>query len=84
MKLTETNSGRWTRIETCGMTGLPLEDAIQNAAERIISRLHGADHFPNRAIGWSILPDRFDAELCRAVGGMTEHTGERLTFQVSH
>jgi len=72
MRLREIETGRWTTIETGTITGLPREDAIHQAADRLAMRIHGGDCFARRAIGWANLPNQFQATICRAVGGMTE------------
>ena len=85
MRLKNTQTEKWTHIidadyneadtdQTC------VEDAVKSAANRIIEREYGTDHFcshiNNRA-------DTYRMEIKRAVGGMQENVAN-VDFELQH
>lgn len=79
MRLTLLESGRWTKIKRDPETNY---HDIEGAADRLIRR-EFPGHFALRAVGWDVQPgEEFDAEVCRAVGGLTEHV-RTVTFKIT-
>lgn len=68
-------------IETGRTTKLPSDefDSIQEAADRIVKR-DWSGHYAQ----FSGVPSReaLFAEVCRSVGGMCEHTGKKINFEI--
>jgi hypothetical protein len=77
MKLHCIDTGKWTLIKNNEFG----EPDISAAADRLVAR-ENPGYFASRAVGWDNLPDKFNASLCRSIGDLTEHTGERYEFRI--
>lgn len=74
MKLIATKTGHRTNL----VTGTDDDDQeIAEAQDRLVARLHPG-HFASRKPG-----QLNHVEVCRAVSGMTEHTGVFMDFEIS-
>jgi hypothetical protein len=51
------------------------EELIHAAANKLVGRVYGRDHFAYRNTGWDELPEFFWARVSRVVGGMAEEVG---------
>jgi hypothetical protein len=71
LKLIET--GRTTKISDTD------SQTIQAAADKLVRR-DEPGHYAQ--FSGSPEPDNLFAEICRAVSGMTEHTGDKINFEI--
>lgn len=80
MKLKNDN-GKWTKLANLDT------ETIHHAVDRLITREYGLDHFgwhKNYAVPENAkIGSEFSVEVCRAVGGMTEHNNEYMEFTIT-
>lgn len=86
MRMLCVETGRVTRIENENET-YSWSEQISRAATRLIRRepeFEKYNHFasPTFEEFSSSVGDEIDAEICRPLGGLTEHTCERRTFRL--
>lgn len=78
IKLISLLTGQWTTVKNDN-DGIPN---YQEAADRLVQRQLGKEYFASRYAGWFNLPTIFEAEPCRNVGGMDEHTNWKWRFRI--
>ncbi|MFI5304311.1 MAG: hypothetical protein ACHQYP_05880 [Nitrospiria bacterium] len=74
MRLLNTETGQWTRVKKNQFGFLDFS----GAADRLVGRYMPGYFAVRASAGWDDLPDEFEAEICRGLGDLTEHTGEKI------